>query len=85
MTGRSRLAATFAPAALAFGTLALCAMGVLAPARAAEDLQPAPPRVFFAEPDAATRAEIEGLVDTSFADVSKAAVARDVFVRRFGV
>lgn len=79
MTARSRLLAILAPAALALG-----ALGGGPPARAAEDLQPAPPRLFFAEPDAAVRAEIEGLVDTSFADVSKAPVARDVFVRRFG-
>lgn len=84
MTGRTRLSATLVSAALAFGALALSALGGLAPARAAEDLQPAPPRLFFAEPDAATRTEIEGLVDTSFADVSKAPVARDVLVRRFG-
>lgn len=52
--------------------------------RADEDLQPAPPRIFFAEPDTGTRNEIEALVDSSFADVSKAPLARDVLVRRFG-
>ncbi len=79
MRPRPPPAAAFVPLALA-----LAAVGGLSPARADEDLQPTPPRIFFAEPDAATRLEIEALIDTSFADVSKAPVARDVLVRRFG-
>ena len=84
MTARRPPSAVLASAALAVGAFGLSALGGLSPVRAAEDLQPTPPRIFFAEPDAGTRLELEALIDTSFADVSKAPVARDVLVRRFG-
>ncbi len=52
---------------------------------AADDHQPTPPRIFFAEPDNTTWGEIAPLIENSFGDVNKAPVARDVLVRRFGL
>gem|GEM_PF-2253639 len=52
---------------------------------AGDDVQPAPPRLFFAEPDERARAQIDEIVEKHFGDVSKAVVGRDVLVRRFGL
>ena len=71
-------------AALFAATLALVPAARPSPARA-EDRQPVPPRVFFASPDDITAAEITQLIETSFADVNKAPLAREALVRRFGL
>ena len=75
------------PVRRCFAALALAlASGLHGGPRAhADDRQPAPPKIFFPEPDAIATAEIAQLIDNSFADVNKAPVARDVLVRRFGL
>ena len=72
--------------------LALCAavsaaLSGLSPraARADRDEEPIPPVLFFSEPDAEAKEDIERIIGTSFADLSKAVEARDVLVRRFGL
>ncbi len=55
-------------------------------ARADErDREPAPPAVFFPDPDPVTAKEIEELEENSYEDLNKAPVARDLQVRRYGV
>ncbi|MBL9085727.1 MAG: hypothetical protein JNM10_01160 [Planctomycetia bacterium] len=70
------------------GACALLAVLAAAPAgrgAAADDLQPEPPRLFFADPDERARAQIDEIIERSFGDVSKAVVGRDVLVARFGL
>ena len=70
-------------AAAALGALALTLAS--ARARAGDDVQPAPPILLFADPDEPARKTIDELVQNGFGDVSKAVVARDLLVRRFGL
>ncbi|MDJ0974904.1 MAG: hypothetical protein QNJ98_10630 [Planctomycetota bacterium] len=65
-------------------SLLLVALGPLGAVRADDpDREPLPPRTFFWQPDAQTAAEVADLLAKSFADRSKAPLARDQFVRRY--
>jgi hypothetical protein len=77
---RARLAAS-----VLGGVAALALPGGGRVAGAAPDEQPAPPRIFFAEPDAETRKAIDDLISSSFGDLSKGVAAREVLVRRYGL
>lgn len=66
----------------------LATVGAAAAGRTARgdgDLEPLPPMLLFPEPDDVAREEIERIINTSFADVSKAVEAREILVRRFGL
>ena len=67
-----------------FGLALLCAALSTCPA-SGDDRQPAPPRIFFPEPDTVASEEIAALLQNSFADVNKAPAAREALVRRFGL
>ena len=59
-----------------------------APAQGAEgerELEPAPPWIFFPNPDKLTAIEISELVENSFGDINKTALARDLLVERYGL
>ena len=53
--------------------------------RAESEVEPLSPVIFFPEPDAEAREDIERVINTSFADVSKAVEAREILVKRFGL
>lgn len=72
---------------------ALCALATLGPlgaagarALAADELQqPVPPVVFFREPDDAAAAELDRMVENTFADLNLVVESRERMVRRYGV
>lgn len=77
----ARLAAWAVLVALLFG-------GGAAASRSAttdRELEPPPPWIFFPDPDAETAAEISQLVENSFGDINKTALARELLVRRYGL
>jgi hypothetical protein len=74
-----------AVAASVLAGAALLSAGASPPSRAADDLEPVPPMLFFPGPDPEARRQMEELADGWFGDVTKAVRARDLLVRRFGL
>lgn len=60
-------------------------LGLSGPGARADDVQPVPPRLFFAEPDDRTRAQIDDVIDKTFGDVTKVVAGRELLLRRFGL
>ena len=79
---RRRLRGAFVPL---LGLAALLGGATPRAVRAEGETEPTPPILFFPDPDAEAKEEIERIINTSFADVSKAVEAREILVRRFGL